>query len=178
MAADRPEVLTSLPRSRPTRRSAKRGASGDHETAAETTKAAPAKKKPAAAKKASPAAAKKKPATAAKKKAAPAPKKKAAATAAKPKAKTTARAKAKPKAKARPRPALKEVPAPPKPEAVSSGAPGLEDFPKDPVSGPVDPPSGSELLESAVKAAGEIAQAGVTVGREALKSLTRRLPRP
>jgi hypothetical protein len=171
MAADRPEVLTSLPRSRPTRRSAKRGASGDRETAAETTKAAPAKKKPAAAKKAAPAA-KKKPATAAKKKAAaPAPKKKAAA-AAKPKAKAA------PKAKAKPRAALKEVPAPQKPEAVSSGAPGLEDFPKDPVSGPVDPPSGSELLESAVKAAGEIAQAGVTVGREALKSLTRRLPRP
>jgi hypothetical protein len=175
MAADRPEVLTSLPRSRPTRRSAKRGASGDGETAAETKKAAPVKKAtPAAKKKAAP--------SAKKKAAAPAPKKKTTTTtaaAAKPKAKTTAaRAKPKPKPRAKPRPALKEVPPPQKPEAVSSGAPGLEDFPKEPVSGPVDPPSGSELLESAVKAAGEIAQAGVTVGREALKSLTRRLPRP
>jgi hypothetical protein len=164
MAADRPEVLTSLPRSRPTRRSAKRGASGDGE--------ATAAKKPARAKKAAP---KKKPAAA--KKATPA-KKKTTAAAAKPRAKAKPKAKAKAVPRAKARPALKEVPPPPKPEAVSSGAPGLDEFPTEPPTGNVDPPSGSELLESAVKAAGEIAQAGVTVGREALKSLTRRLPRP
>jgi|1185.fasta_scaffold215845_2 hypothetical protein len=165
MAADRPEVLTSLPRSRPTRRSAKRGSTNDGEAAAEKPKA----KKAAAAKK-------------------PAAKPKAAAPKTKTKAKAKAPAKAKPAAKARPKPkakpaparraALKEVPGGKKPQPVSAGAPDLEDFPKDPPSGPVDPPSGGELLESAVKAAGEIAQAGVTVGREALKSITRRLPRP
>jgi membrane protein involved in colicin uptake len=165
MAADRPEVLTSLPRSRPTRRSAKRGSTNDGEAAAEKPKA----KKAAAAKK-------------------PAAKPKAAAPKTKTKAKAKAPAKAKPAAKARPKPkakpaparraALKEVPGGEKPQPVSAGAPDLEDFPKGPPSGPVDPPSGGELLESAVKAAGEIAQAGVTVGREALKSITRRLPRP
>jgi|SRR3954469_20465103 hypothetical protein len=169
MAADRPEVLTSLPRSRPTRRSAKRGSTNDGEAAAEKPRA----KKAAAAKK--PAA---KPKAAAPKAKAKAPAKATVKT--KAKAKPAAKAKPKPKAKAAParRAALKEVPGGKKPQPVSAGAPDLDDFPKDPPSGPVDPPSGGELLESAVKAAGEIAQAGVTVGREALKSITRRLPRP
>jgi hypothetical protein len=186
MAPDRPEVLTSLPRSRPTRRSAKRGAANNGDAAAteaEPKTAAKAKPKPKAkAKPKSATAAKKKPATAAKAK----PKAKPAAKP-KPKPKAKAAAKpttaAKPKAKAAPkrtakRAALKDVSARRKPEPVSSASPGLDEFPKEPPSGPVDPPSGSELLQSAAKAAGEIAQAGITVGREALKSVTKRLPRP
>jgi hypothetical protein len=177
MAPDRPEVLTSLPRSRPTRRSAKRGAASEGETQA--TEAAKPKAK-APAKKAAPA--KKKPATTAKAKAAKPAAKSAAKPAAKRAAKPAAKPKtaAKPKAKAAPkkRAALKEVSSSKKPEPVSTGAPGLDDFPKEPVSGPVDPPSGGELLQSAAKAAGEIAQAGITVGREALKSVAKRLPRP
>jgi hypothetical protein len=164
MAADRPEVLTSLPRSRPTRRSAKRGGPSEGEAAA-----APAKPKAAKA--------------AAKPKAKAAPKKAAKAKQpAKAKAKPKPRAAATSKSKSKPAPArraaLKEVPTEKKPQPVSSGAPGLDEFPKDPPSGPVDPPSGGELLQSAAKAAGEIAQAGITVGREALKSVARRLPRP
>ena len=172
MAPDRPEVLTSLPRSRPTRRSAKRGGPSEGETQATEApkpKAAPKKKPAAAAKaKAAPAKAKSKP----KAKAKPAAKPK---TATKPKAKAAPK---KPRATAAKRTALKEAPSRRKPAAVSQGAPGLDEFPSEPVSGPVDPPSGSELLESAAKAAGEIAQAGITVGREALRSITKRLPRP
>jgi membrane protein involved in colicin uptake len=179
MAPDRPEVLTSLPRSRPTRRSAKRGGPSEGEAqAAEAPKpkAAP-KKKPAAAKakaKAKAAPAKAKPAAKPKPKAKAKPAAKPK-TAAKPKAKAAPK---KPRATAAKRTPLKEAPSRRKPEAVSQGAPGLDEFPSDPVSGPVDPPSGGELLQSAAKAAGEIAQAGITVGREALKTITKRLPRP
>ena len=182
MAPDRPEVVTSLPRSRPTRRSAKRGGPSEGEKqAAEAPKpkAAPKKKPAAAAKpKAKAAPAKAKPAANAKAKPKAKAKAKPAAkpkTAAKPKAKAAPK---KPRATAAKRTPLKEAPSRRKPEPVSQGAPGLDEFPNEPVNGPVDPPSGGELLQSAAKAAGEIAQAGITVGREAIKTLTKRLPRP
>jgi outer membrane biosynthesis protein TonB len=171
MAADRPEVLTSLPRSRPTRRSAKRSGAGEGETATPAAKPTPVRV--AAKPKPKPNAAKK---PAAKK--APAKPKRTPAAKQKPKPKAAARPRAKTAPRAKARPALTEVAPQQRPEPVSSGAPGLADFPKEPPSGPVDPPSGGELLQSAAKAAGEIAQAGITVGREALKSVARRLPRP
>jgi hypothetical protein len=43
---------------------------------------------------------------------------------------------------------------------------------------PPRPPTGADLLGTAVQAAGEIAQAGVTVGRQLLKRAVSRLPRP
>jgi histone H1/5 len=170
MPADRPEVLTSLPRSRPTRRSAKRGGTQEGNGAAP---AAPKPKPKAAAApkaKTAPKRAKAKPAAAsAKPKAAARPKR---AAAAKPRSATPAKPKA---SAAKPKPAA--VP-PQRPEPIAPGAPDLTAFPTEPPRGPVDPPSGGEILQSAAKAAGELAQAGITVGREALKQVVRRLPRP
>ena len=115
-----PDVLTSLPRTRPQRRSAKRDAP---------------KKATAAAK----------PAAAAKR---PAPKR----AAAKPKA---TKPKAAPKAKAQA--AAKIPPAgyatPPKDEGGT--------------------PSGVELVGTAIQAAGELAQIGAAIGKQALKSALR-----
>ncbi len=172
MPADRQEVLKSLPRSRPVRRSAKRGGAAEGDGGARETDQRAAK-------------------AAARPKAKPAAKPKAAARA-KPKTKTKAagggtkrKAAAKPSAAskaarpaAKPRAATRPKAAPGRPEPVSTASPDLADFPTEPPSGPVDPPSRQELLESAAKAAGEIAQAGLTVYREALKSVVRRLPRP
>jgi hypothetical protein len=45
-------------------------------------------------------------------------------------------------------------------------------------SKPPRPPTGADLLGTAVQAAGEIAQAGVTIGRQILKRAVSRLPRP
>lgn len=119
------DVLTSLPRSRPTRRSAKRDGG---------TSAGAAKKRPAA-------------------KSAPRPKAKAAAG----KAGAKPRPRAVPKAKAKVPPAGYATPAP---KAGEGG------------SGP------AEVVGTAVQAAGELAQIGITVSRQALKSALGRLPRP
>jgi hypothetical protein len=40
------------------------------------------------------------------------------------------------------------------------------------------PPSGPQLVTTAIQAVGEIAQIGVTVGGQVLKRAARRLPRP
>lgn len=40
------------------------------------------------------------------------------------------------------------------------------------------PPSGTELISTAVQAAGELVEIGATLGRQALKSALSRLPRP
>ena len=133
---DRSEVLTSLPRSRPQRRSAKRGGddagpSADGGAPASTRGAAGAK--PRAAKVA---------AAAAKAPGAP--------TAAPPAA---AKGKAAPRSRSRP---------------VGAGA-GSDDSPA------VEPPSSADVLESAVRAAGELAQVGATIGRHTVKSVLRRL---
>jgi hypothetical protein len=135
---DRSEVLTSLPRSRPQRRSTKRAGAAEPAPAdAQTT----ARKPRAAAK----------PRATAKPKAAPKPRAKAKP---KPKPKAATAAKARPQA------------APPPPPT------------SEPVSAPVEPPSRGDIVQSAVQAVGEIAQVGVTVGREAVKSVIRRLPKP
>jgi molybdopterin-biosynthesis enzyme MoeA-like protein len=116
---DRTEVLTSLPRSRPQRRSTKRGGgAGPSSDGATAAAAAPAAEKPVR----------------------------------KPRAAVKPKAAARAKAPARPRAAAEE--------------PGAR---------PVEPPSSADVLQSAVRAAGELAQVGSTIGREALKSVFRRI---
>ena len=77
-----------------------------------------------------------------------------AAAAATPKAKAAAKPRAKAKA---------AVPKSPKPT---------------PVAAAVEPPSGQEILTSAVQAVGELASVGVTVGKQVLKGAISRLPKP
>jgi hypothetical protein len=146
---DEREVLTSLPRTRPQRRSAKRDA------AQAKAAARPAAKKAAPV---APRKARAKPPTAAKAAAAP----KAA-----PKARAAAKAKPKAPTSLGPRRADKKPPARRVPAA--GYAPRRGDAP------PV--PQGAELLGTAVQAAGELAQIGLAVGGQALKSALGRLGR-
>jgi hypothetical protein len=44
--------------------------------------------------------------------------------------------------------------------------------------GPVDPPSGAEILEAAMQGAGELAHIGLTLSGQLLRSAIKRLPRP
>ena len=134
---DRNEVLTSLPRSRPQRRSTKR--SGAAAPPAGDARPAP---KAAAAK---PRTARPKPPTE--------PRAAKAAT-------DAARTRSTPKRAPRPRP--RPAPQrPPEPEARR-----------------VEPPTSADIVQSAVRAASEIAQVGVTLGREAIKGVLSRLPKP
>jgi hypothetical protein len=91
------------------------------------------------------------------------------ATATKPKAKARAtKPAAKPKKPATPK--AKHVPQPPRTEAPPAGwqTPGEGDRRRD--GGPV------ELVTTAVQAAGELAQIGLTVGGQILRSAANRLP--
>ena len=45
-------------------------------------------------------------------------------------------------------------------------------------SQPASPPKGTELVTTAVQAAGELAQIGLTLGGQAVKRAVRRLPKP
>lgn len=134
---EKPDVLTSLPRTRPQRRSAKRDA---------PKKAAPPAKARATPAKTAPAAGK----------AAPKPR----AT-----AKPGSKPKAKPQAKAKPR--MKAVPPPIPPAGFAP--------PRDTQERPA--PSGVELVGTAIQAAGELAQIGAAVGKQALQSALGRLRR-
>jgi hypothetical protein len=110
---------------------------------------------------------------------------KAAPAKPKPKAKSTASkpATAKPKAKSTAsKPAQKPTS---KPRAVRSGSPALKAAkdkkaastpPRKPQ--PAEPPKGTELVTTAVQAAGELAQIGLTLGGRAVKRAVRRLPKP
>lgn len=154
------EVLTSLPRTRPVRRSTKRGERGRSEPAKKTpgpsgATAAPPSRKPAASA-APPAAAKAKP------KARPKP-----AAGAPPKAKPKAKANAKASAASDPKPRV-----PPQRKVPPAGYAA-------PTSGDGDSaPGATEMLMTAVQAASELAQIGLSVGRQALKSALERLPKP
>lgn len=146
-----PDVMSSLPKTRPQRRSARRD-SARKPTAAKgsaTASRPAARKKKAAAAKATPV---KKRATTARAKAAAKPK-----TAAKP------RSASRPKTAARPRATAPRIPpagfAPPR---------ETEDRPA---------PSGVELVGTAIQAAGELAQIGAAIGGQALKSALGRLGR-
>jgi hypothetical protein len=117
------------------------------------------------------------------------------ATAAKPKAaaKTRAAATAKPKAAAppaaaapRPRTTPRPTPVPTHgPRPVRAGAPALAestDRARSEASEPLEqgssPPTGTELVTTAIQAAGELAQIGLTVGSQVLKRAVKRLPKP
>jgi hypothetical protein len=150
-----PGVLGSLPSTRPepiggTRRASARATTAPADEA--IAKVKPGKAKPANAKPK-----RSKPAAKAKPKAA---RVKPKAAKAKPKA-----AKAEPKA-AKVKPVKRVVPgpeAPPKPQPARQGD---------------GRPSGTEIVTTAVQAAGELAQIGVTVGGQLLRRAARRIPRP
>jgi hypothetical protein len=75
---------------------------------------------------------------------------------------------------ARPRPvADKKGPRP-----VRSGSPGLDAVPVDERPATSQGPSGTELVSTVVKAAGEVAQIGLTVGGQILKRAVDRIPKP
>jgi hypothetical protein len=68
-----------------------------------------------------------------------------------------------------------------KPRAVRSGSPGLKaakDTRRPRRPQPSSPPKGTELVTTAVQAAGELAQIGVTLSRQAVKRAARRLTKP
>jgi hypothetical protein len=186
------EVLTSLPRSRPVRRSAKRDAPKATADAASTGSATP---KPASSKK--PAAPPRRKAGTSKARAA------AGATTSRPKSASTASSKAgagdraraprsraaagAPRREAAPRPdrqPQRERVAPPpdrqhRPERV---APPRKVPPAGYAAaatrGESDGSDATKLLSTAVQAANELTQIGLTVGRQALQSMLDRLPKP
>jgi hypothetical protein len=150
------EVLGALPHTRPHRRSAKRKPPAGQATAAAKPKTAstakPKPKPPTAAAKATPAGSSKRKPTAAK----PKP------TAAKPKPAARLRQPAQPAGT----PA--RGPASARPPARRSGAQPRR----------ATPPSGGEILSTAVQAAAELAEIGLTAGARALRNALSRLPRP
>ena len=160
-------VLANLPRTRPQRTSARRDATRRAAASAETRTSAPARKpRTAAAGKAQPSPTPK-PASTKK-----APAKAQRSPASKPAATKRAPAKAKPKAepgtRARPKPAAKRAQDPvPRQGFETEG---------DPVSGPVQPPGGVELLSSAAELAGELTKSGLSSGGRLLKDFIARLP--
>jgi hypothetical protein len=137
-------VLTSLPRTRPVRRSAKR--EERPRTAAAATKATP---KPAPARATADAPNARKPRAA--------PQAKATTRAARPAAAGAARATAQRR---------RSAPRRPVPPAGYAATPSDEEQ------------RSHDLLGTAVQAAGELAQIGFAVGRQALQSMVDRLPKP
>jgi hypothetical protein len=151
------EVLTSLPRSRPVRRSAKRGDRPEPQNGANASPRRAAAKPRGA--KATTAGAAKTTAT------------RAART-------TTAGAKATAARAARPKPrtvrttAERQRGAPPR-KVPPAGYAAPTARPRDPAS------SGTaELISTTIQAAGELAQIGMTVARQTLQSMVDRLPKP
>jgi hypothetical protein len=162
------EVLGSLPRTRPQRRSGRRApaiARAAEAVEAVVSQADPAKAKKPKVKKVKPAPGKGK------------------APAAKAKAKAAEPGKDKPKGKAKavgpgaPH-AAHGFPPEARPEPIAAADPtptagyAIPDAPSQP------PPSGAALVTTAVQAAGELAQIGLNLGGSAVKSALRKLPRP
>ena len=139
-------VLGALPRSRPHRRSDKRGA--------------PAAQAPP------------KPAASASAKAAPAPRAKPGA--AKPGAAPRARAKAPARARTE-KPAKPALRQPPQPRGLPPRAPGRK-AEREPATRPV--PGRRDLIATAVQAAAELTEMGLSAGARALRDAVSRLPRP
>ena len=103
-------------------------------------------------------------------------------TAAKPKAPAR---KPKPKPAAEPKVAAAPAPkpaAPHRPRPVRAGSPALKESTERARSEPREahsgPPTGTELVTTAIQAAGELAQIGFTVGGQVLKRAVKRLPKP
>jgi hypothetical protein len=154
------DVFGSLPNARPQRRSAKRDRAGGRAKPAKPQSATPeAKPAPRPTSKAR---------TAAKPRAtAPTPEAKPA-----PRATPKARAATKPRAAAKARPAAK-------PRATAAAASEIP--PAGYATARADDdrvPRGTDLVTTAVQAAGELAQIGLAAGGRALKSALERLPRP
>jgi hypothetical protein len=159
------EVLASLPNARPHRRSAKRDGAGrptragaGSETAKAAAGSARVQPRAAATENQRAGAGKATPRANAGAKRAPAAKPRAGAGKATPRAKTAAS-----RAKPAPRSTAKAPAIPP----AGYATPHADDA-----------PSGADLVTTAVRAAGEIAQIGIAAGGRALKSALARLPRP
>jgi hypothetical protein len=106
---------------------------------------------------------------------------KAAKATAKPKAVTKPQTSAKPKAAPKPAPAAAPKRAA-KPRPVRAGAPSLAESTQrartaEPEPG-ASPPSGTELVTTAIQAAGELAQIGLAVGGQVLRRAVGKLPKP
>lgn len=105
---------------------------------------------------------------------------------AKPPAAAPAPAPSRPRAAAGEAPPRRRTAAAPsrRPAAVSPASPRLEPRtrpappPPEPVRRHVSPPRGTELVSTAVQAAGELAQIGLTVGGQMLKRVVDRFPKP
>jgi hypothetical protein len=83
----------------------------------------------------------------------------------------------------KPRRAAGEAPAAkhsPKPAAVTPGSPPLRTsrVTDAPPPKPIGGPTGTELVTTTIRAAGELAQIGLTVGGQVLKRTIDRFPRP
>ena len=116
----------------------------------------------------------------------PRPKAKPTAAAKAKSTKSTAADKPKPTAADKPKPVAATTPEPAaatkatKPRAVRSGSPGLKTAKDKPAArrpAPAAPPKGTELVTTAVQAAGELAQIGFTLGGQVVKRAVKRLPR-
>jgi hypothetical protein len=183
---DEKGVLAALPSTRPERIGSRRGATAaqapspaasqpvaatSSSAAATATKPARAKPKRAAAKRSS------RPTAARRKAAAPRTFEPTEAAEAAAGAADERAAGAVPRAETPPKPARKRTY--PRPQPVREGAPGIGTGGyRDEPSPESARPSGVELATTAVRAAGEVAQLGLTVGGEVLKRVVRRLPRP
>jgi hypothetical protein len=91
---------------------------------------------------------------------------------------------AKPRAKKAPAPKPKPATAR-KPRPVRAGAPALRESTErartaepPPSESTTKPPSGTELVTTAIQAAGELAQIGLAVGGQVLKRAVDKLPKP
>jgi hypothetical protein len=94
-----------------------------------------------------------------------------------------AKAKPKPRAAAKPKPAPAPEPAP-GPRPVRAGSPSLAASTErartaePPRETTTSPPSGTELVTTAIQAAGELAQIGLAVGGQILRRAVDKLPKP
>jgi hypothetical protein len=104
------------------------------------------------------------------------------ATKAKPKPRAKAAAK-KPAARRKPAPVPREPASAHGPRAVRAGAPSLEESTEraqhaERPESTTQPPSGTELVTTAIQAAGELAQIGLAVGGQVLRRAVDKLPKP
>ena len=110
-------------------------------------------------------------------------------TAPKPKPKATPRdgrrSRRPPRSRSRRRARARPTPPPDGPRPVRAGAPALKESTErarseasEPRERGSPPPSGTELVTTAIQAAGELAQIGLTVGGQVLKRAVKRLPKP
>jgi len=106
----------------------------------------------------------------------------ATATKAKPKPKAAAKSRTRPKPKAAPRAVKPDAAHGPRP--VRAGSPSLAEptrrarTAEPPPQPTTSPPSGTELVTTAIQAAGELAQIGLAVGGQVLRRAVGKLPKP